>query len=91
MPKLLLLNKPFNVLSQFTDKEGRSTLKDYLPDFPGFHPAGRLDYDSEGLLLLTNNGGLQNQISSPKFKLPKCYQRSRQVTRSVCPPPKRPS
>lgn len=73
MNKIILLNKPFNVLSQFSDKENRATLKDFLPDHPGFHAAGRLDYDSEGLLLLTDNGLLQQRITSPKHKLGKTY------------------
>lgn len=71
--KIILLNKPFNVLSQFTDDQGRANLKDYLADCPGFYAAGRLDYDSEGLLLLTNDGALQHQISSPKYQLEKTY------------------
>ncbi len=73
MTSIILLNKPFNVLSQFTDNKGRSTLKDFLPNHPGFHPAGRLDYDSEGLILLTDNGELQHKISDPKHKLTKTY------------------
>lgn len=73
MSKIILLNKPFNVLSQFRDDQGRATLKDYLPNHPGFYPAGRLDYDSEGLILLTDNGGLQHQISHPSQKQSKTY------------------
>ena len=69
---LLLFNKPFGVLCQFTDAENRPTLADHL-DMPGFYPAGRLDRDSEGLLLLTNDGKLQQRISDPRFKLTKTY------------------
>jgi 23S rRNA pseudouridine2457 synthase len=72
MPKLILLNKPYNMLAQFTDTEGRSTLADCI-DLPGFYPAGRLDRDSEGLLLLTGDGNLQQQISDPSYKLGKVY------------------
>lgn len=76
MPQILLFNKPFNVLCQFTDdpqyKNERETLADYI-DLPEFYAAGRLDRDSEGLLLLTNDGKLQNKIASPKHKLPKTY------------------
>ena len=60
--KILLLNKPFNVMCQFTDNQGRATLADFVAE-PGIYPAGRLDYDSEGLLLLTNDGRLQAQLA----------------------------
>ncbi|MEE4280419.1 MAG: pseudouridine synthase, partial [Pseudomonadales bacterium] len=72
MARLLLLNKPFNVLSQFRDNDGRATLADYIR-LPAVYPAGRLDYDSEGLLLLTDDGLLQARIAEPRFKLPKTY------------------
>lgn len=70
--KLILLNKPFRVLSQFTDPDGRATLADYVRE-PGVYAAGRLDYDSEGLLLLTDDGALKARIAHPRFKLPKYY------------------
>jgi 23S rRNA pseudouridine2457 synthase len=70
--RILVFNKPFGVLCQFTDADGRQTLADYI-DAPGFYAAGRLDRDSEGLLLLTNDGVLQQRISHPRFKLVKQY------------------
>jgi 23S rRNA pseudouridine2457 synthase len=75
MADLIIFNKPFQVLSQFTDdrpEQPRPTLADWIEQ-PGFYPAGRLDYDSEGLLLLTNEGALQHRIASPTNKMPKTY------------------
>lgn len=73
MAGIILFNKPFQVLSQFTDERGRQTLSNYLAA-PGFRVAGRLDYDSEGLLVLTDDGGLQQQIANPRHKAWKTYQ-----------------
>ena len=72
MAELILFNKPYRVLSQFTDRQGRPTLADWI-DAPGFYPAGRLDFDSEGLLLLCDNGALQQRITNPRHRHWKSY------------------
>ena len=72
VPMLLRFNKPYGVLSQFTPEGRWRGLKDFI-DSPGIYACGRLDADSEGLLLLTGNGALQARISNPRFKMPKTY------------------
>lgn len=70
--RLIILNKPYGVLCQFTDGDGRPTLADYV-SVEDVYPAGRLDRDSEGLVLLTDDGGLQHQLSDPRHKTQKTY------------------
>jgi len=72
MSKIILLNKPYGVLCQFTDKQGRATLADYIND-KNVYAAGRLDRDSEGLVVLTDDGKLQHKITDPENKMDKTY------------------
>jgi 23S rRNA pseudouridine2457 synthase len=72
LSRLILLNKPYGVICQFTPEAGHRSLKDFVP-IPGVYPAGRLDTDSEGLVLLTDEGRLQAAIADPRHKLDKAY------------------
>ena len=72
MSRSLLFNKPFQVMSQFSPSGDKRTLADFI-DLPGVYPAGRLDYDSEGLMLLTDDGALQAQVTNPRYRRVKAY------------------
>jgi 23S rRNA pseudouridine2457 synthase len=72
MARVLLFNKPFRVLSQFSPMPGKLTLANYI-DIPRVYAAGRLDFDSEGLMLLTDDGALQARVSNPRYRQPKVY------------------
>lgn len=85
MARYLLLNKPYNVLSNFVDTEGRATLAELVP-VPGVYAAGRLDYDSEGLLLLTDDGQLSYLMTDPHYEHPKTYYVQVELVNGALPP-----